>query len=78
MARNLNKVQLIGNVGQDPEIRTTASGTNVAHVSLATNRRISRNGEADDYPAWRIIPRNARHVSEEVAASGLVGEADAE
>lgn len=38
MARSLNKVMLIGNVGNDPEIRTTGAGTKVANVSLATNR----------------------------------------
>jgi len=38
MARSLNKVMLIGNVGSDPEIRMTPSGTKVAKVGLATNR----------------------------------------
>ena len=38
MSRSLNKVMLIGNVGNDPEIRATSSGTRVGKVSLATNR----------------------------------------
>ncbi|MBT8396373.1 MAG: single-stranded DNA-binding protein, partial [Gemmatimonadetes bacterium] len=38
MARSLNKVMLIGNVGLDPEIRMTPSGSKVAKFSLATNR----------------------------------------
>jgi len=38
MSRSLNKVMLIGNVGNDPEIRATGSGARVAKVSLATNR----------------------------------------
>ena len=38
MSRALNKVMLIGNVGQDPEVRATSSGSRVAKVSLATNR----------------------------------------
>jgi len=38
MSRALNKVMLIGNVGNDPEIRSTTSGARVAKVSLATNR----------------------------------------
>ena len=35
---NLNKVQLIGRLTRDPEIRTTPSGQTVATVSIATNR----------------------------------------
>ena len=39
MSRSLNKVMLIGNVGNDPDIRATSSGTQVGKVSLATNRQ---------------------------------------
>lgn len=35
--RTLNRVELIGNVGSDPEVRETTKGTPVANVSLATN-----------------------------------------
>ena len=35
---NLNKVQLIGRLTRDPEIRTTPSGQTVATIGLATNR----------------------------------------
>ncbi|MBC8088985.1 MAG: single-stranded DNA-binding protein [Phycisphaerae bacterium] len=38
MARSLNKVTLIGNIGSDPEIRTTQGGGKVAQFSLATSR----------------------------------------
>jgi single-stranded DNA-binding protein len=34
---SLNKVMLIGNVGVDPEYRTTATGTSVVSLTLATN-----------------------------------------
>lgn len=37
-ARSLNKVQLIGNLTRDPELRYTPSGTAVCTVGLATNR----------------------------------------
>ena len=39
MARGVNKVILLGNVGKDPEIRSTAGGTIVASFSLATADR---------------------------------------
>ena len=37
-ARSLNKVQLIGNLTRDPELRYTPSGTAVCTIGLATNR----------------------------------------
>ena len=37
MARSVNKVVLIGNLGDDPELRYTGSGTAVCNMSLATN-----------------------------------------
>jgi single-strand DNA-binding protein len=45
MSRSVNKIILVGNVGQDPDIQETGSGTKVAHLSLATNRRTSGAGE---------------------------------
>ena len=39
-----NRVQLIGNLGQDPEIKTLESGKKVAHFTLATNDDY-KNGE---------------------------------
>ena len=38
MSRSLNKVQLIGNLGNDPEVRSTTGGNRVATFSLATSR----------------------------------------
>lgn len=38
MARSLNRVQLIGNLTRDPELRYTPSGSAVCSFSLATNR----------------------------------------
>lgn len=49
MARSLNKVQLIGNLTRDPELRYTPQGTAVATIGLATNRQWkSQSGETQD------------------------------
>ena len=37
MARGINKVILVGNLGKDPEFRSTASGSSVANLALATS-----------------------------------------
>ena len=57
MSRSLNKVMLIGNVGNDPEIRTTGSGTRVAKISLATNRSwTDRNsGQKNEKTEWHRL-----------------------
>ncbi len=56
MARSLNKVMLIGNVGAEPEVRTTPSGTKLAKVSLATNRQFSdRSGQQQDKTEWHRL-----------------------
>jgi single-strand DNA-binding protein len=57
MSRSLNKVMLIGNVGNDPEIRATGSGARVAKVSLATNRSwTDRNsGQKNEKTEWHRL-----------------------
>ena len=53
---SLNKVMLIGNLGKDPEVRYTASGTAVASFSMATTDRIkNKNGEYEDRTEWHNI-----------------------
>lgn len=52
----INKVTLIGNVGRDPELRYTASGTAVANFSLATSRRFKdRDGTQRDETEWHKL-----------------------
>lgn len=46
MSRSLNKVMLIGNVGNDPEVRATSNGARVANLNLATSR--TWNGAGGD------------------------------
>ena len=55
MSRSVNKVILVGNIGRDPDIQTTTSGTKVAHVSLATSRRFARNGGMEERTAWHRL-----------------------
>ena len=53
MSRSLNKVTLIGNLGNDPEIRTTNGGNKVANFSLATSRQWnSASGEKQEKTEW--------------------------
>ena len=56
MARSLNKAMLIGNVGQDPEIRTIPSGARVAQFSVATSRRWNdKSGQQQEKTEWHRI-----------------------
>jgi single-strand DNA-binding protein len=56
MSRSVNKVILIGNVGAEPEIRSTGAGTRIAKVSLATNRTFSdRSGQQQDKTEWHRL-----------------------
>jgi single-strand DNA-binding protein len=52
----LNKVQLIGRLGTDPDYRCTTSGTPVATFSLATSERFKgKDGEAKELTEWHNI-----------------------
>lgn len=57
MARGINKVILIGNLGNDPEVRYTPSGNAVANISLATseNWRDKQSGEMQDRTEWHRV-----------------------
>jgi single-strand DNA-binding protein len=56
MSRSLNKVQLIGNVGSDPEVRATQSGARVAKLSLATNRTFpDKSGQQQERTDWHRL-----------------------
>jgi len=55
VSRSVNRVILVGNAGSDPDIRRTASGTTVAHLSLATNRRTRVNGEMQERTDWHRL-----------------------
>jgi single-strand DNA-binding protein len=62
VSRSLNKASLIGNLGSDPEIRTTTNGSKVATFSLATGRQWnSATGEKQEKTEWhRCVVWNAK------------------
>ncbi len=56
MARSVNKVTLLGNVGKDPEIRSTPGGTMVATFGLATSdRQKDAQGNWQDRTEWHNL-----------------------
>lgn len=53
---SLNKVQLIGNLGKDPELRYTGSGQAVANFSLATSERwVTKENEKQERTEWHRV-----------------------
>lgn len=72
----MNKVQLIGRLTADPELKTTSSGVNVCSFTLAVSRRFNRD-ETDFFPitVWREAAVNCnKYLSKgsQVAVSGSV------
>ncbi len=56
MIRNFNTAQLLGNVGREPELRTTTNGTSVTDFSLATTKKwITKEGEERSDTQWHKI-----------------------
>lgn len=66
MAGSVNKVILVGNVGNDPEVRTFGNGGKVANLSLATseNWRDKQSGERREKTEWHRVA---------IFGEGLVG-----
>jgi single-strand DNA-binding protein len=62
MSRSLNKATLIGNLGADPEVRTTSNGSKVATLSVATGRQWKNQvGEKQEKTEWhRVVLWNTR------------------
>lgn len=56
MSRSLNKAMLIGNLGADPEVRSTPNGARVATVSMATSRQwTGPGGERQEKTDWHRV-----------------------
>lgn len=63
MAASVNKVILVGNLGRDPEVRTTAQGTKVVNLTLATSETWNdkQTGERKENTEWhRVVVFNER------------------
>ncbi len=60
MSRSLNKAILIGNLGADPEVRSTSNGSRVATFSLATSRQWKgQSGDKQEKTEWhRVVAWN--------------------
>lgn len=57
MAKGVNKVILIGNLGNDPEVRYTPTGSAVANITLATSEswRDKQSGEQQERTEWHRV-----------------------
>lgn len=55
--KGVNKVILLGNVGKDPEIRSTADGTCIANLSVATSEswKDKQTGERKEQTEWHRV-----------------------
>lgn len=56
MSDGLNRVMLIGNLGQDPELRYTQGGQAVLNLRIATNESyVNKDGERQDRTEWHSV-----------------------
>ncbi|OED36381.1 single-stranded DNA-binding protein [Chromatiales bacterium (ex Bugula neritina AB1)] len=57
MARGVNKVILVGNLGNDPDVRATASGSRIANISLATTESWTdkNTGQRQERTEWHRV-----------------------
>ncbi|NOY52140.1 MAG: single-stranded DNA-binding protein [Deltaproteobacteria bacterium] len=54
--RSLNRVQLIGRLGKNPEVRYTSNGSSVANFTMATNESwIGKDGQKNERTEWHNI-----------------------
>mgnify|MGYP003289252462 CR=1 FL=1 len=75
MAGSINKVILVGNIGQDPQVRTMQSGQKVVSFSLATSDRWRdrQSGEQKEQTEWHrivIFSPNLVEVAERMLQKG--------
>ena len=71
----MNKLTIIGNLTNDPELRTTAQGVSVCTFGVAVNRRRSEGTDFFRVSAWRALGENCKKYLEKgrkVAVTGSV------
>ena len=68
---NLNQINLVGRIGQDPEIKYFDSGSVLAKVNLAVNRR--KKDEAPDWFTLQFWGKQAEVVGNYVRKGSLIG-----
>ncbi|HMB22510.1 MAG: single-stranded DNA-binding protein [Chloroflexota bacterium] len=68
----LNRVQLIGRLGKDPESKYTPTGKRVTHFSIAVSQHWKANGETKEYTEWVNVEAWGRlgEVSQEYLKKG--------
>jgi len=75
MAGSLNKVMLIGNLGRDPEAKTTASGSKIVNLTIATSEtwKDRQTGERQERTEWHrvvIYNQNLADIAEKFLHKG--------
>ncbi|EEQ4618751.1 single-stranded DNA-binding protein [Escherichia coli] len=74
-AKGINKVTLIGNLGQDPEIRCMQNGVTVANLSIATSEtwRDKQSGEIKENTEWHrvVIYNKLAEISRDFLCKGM-------
>src|SRR6201997_4132943 len=75
MAGSVNKVILVGNMGKDPEVRTTQDGTKIVNFTLATSETWNdrASGERKERTEWHrvvIFNENLGNIAEKYLRKG--------
>lgn len=67
MAGSLNRVELIGHLGADPEVRFSQQSVKVVNMRLATSESYTKNGEKKEFTDWHTVVIFGRHDGDSIA-----------